>query len=158
MVEVNCYRLNVDANEEGNESRAADPLYPFEFALARRPVSQQARRSELRVAWQQEVRREARRRWRGSTPTDGHLALTITYFFDGGAPDVDSIPKPILNALKGIIYADDTQVSDLTCRKRNLRDDVVLRNPSPYLLAHLRRFSRVLHVSAAQAAYLEVTF
>ena len=86
------------------------------------------------------------------------MALTITYFFDAGSPDVDNIPKPILDALNGLIYADDTQVSDMACRKRDLRDDIVIHDLSPYLLRHLRRFRQVLHVSIAQAAHLEVTF
>ncbi len=144
--------------DQGGSAQVANMPLPFELALPRSPVSQQARRSELRVAWQEEVRNAARQRWRGAAPTDGLVALTITYFFDAGSPDVDNIPKPILDALKGLVYADDDQVIDLACRKRDLREDVVVRNPSPYLLGHLRQSRRVLHVSVAQASNREVTF
>ena len=36
------------------------------------------------------------------------IVETITYFFDGAALDVDNIPKPILDALKGVVYFDDS--------------------------------------------------
>lgn len=127
-----CYRRSVNEIDQSGGAQAGNMPLPFEIALPRSPVSQQARRSELRVAWQEEVRNAARQRWRGTAPTDGLVALTITYFFDAGSPDVDNIPKPILDALKGLVYADDDQVIDLACRKRDLREDVVVRNPSPY--------------------------
>jgi Holliday junction resolvase RusA-like endonuclease len=34
--------------------------------------------------------------------------------------DIDNIPKPISDALQGLVYLDDEQVTDVLCRKRNL--------------------------------------
>jgi hypothetical protein len=39
---------------------------------------------------------------------------------------LDNMPKPILDALKGLVYVDDNQVTDLVCRKRGLNDDMVI--------------------------------
>ena len=47
----------------------------------------------------------------------------VTYFFDDTPFDVDNIPKPILDALKGLVFRDDSQVYDLLCRKRNFGID-----------------------------------
>ena len=90
---------------------------PFEFVIGGPAVSQQTRRTERREVWKEEVRSVARDRWTSDSPVAGSVAVTITYFFESGEPDVDNIPKPILDAMQGVVYSDDTQVSDLLCRK-----------------------------------------
>jgi hypothetical protein len=56
--------------------------------------------------------------------------LTITYFYDTVPLDVDNIPKPTSDALKGLVYLDDNQVTDVVCRKRDLNSDLRIENPS----------------------------
>lgn len=58
-------------------------------------------------------------------PVKHALSVTIVYFFDLTPMDVDNIPKPILDGMKGIVYDDDIQINDVICRRRNL--DVRLR-------------------------------
>lgn len=84
--------------------------------------------------------------------------MTITYFFDDVPFDVDNIPKPILEALIGLVYVDDSQVSDLICRKRELTEDLQIRNPSPDLLEFLDKSEQVLHISVVNTLSFEVTF
>ena len=49
------------------------------------------------------------------------LAVRITYFFWGAIDlDVDNIAKPILDALKSIVYNDDRQVEELLLVHRDL--------------------------------------
>lgn len=48
----------------------------------------------------------------------------MVYFSRGLPFDLDNLPKPILDALKGLVYSDDNQVTDLVCRKRNLSDEM----------------------------------
>ena len=60
--------------------------------------------------------------------------VVITYYFKRGSLDVDNMPKPILDALNGLVYADDSQVTDLVCRKRDRNRDLQFENPSPVLL------------------------
>ena len=84
--------------------------------------------------------------------------MTITYFFEqGGSLDVDNIPKPILDALKGLVYSDDSQVTDLLCRKRDLNGDPRIQNPSPILLDTLRHSEKFLHITVVDALTQEVT-
>lgn len=80
--------------------------------------------------------------------------VSITYFFTDTAPDVDNVPKPILDALKERIYADDSQVSDPFSSKRdNYR---VLRVRNPTLLGPLQTSEPFLHVKVAEAPSQEM--
>ena len=50
--------------------------------------------------------------------------MSITWlcerFQPGGTqPDVDNIAKPIIDALKGLVYATDASVTDVLCRRRS---------------------------------------
>ena len=73
--------------------------------------------------------------------------VTITYLYKGTSMDVDNLPKPILDALKGLVYSDDGQVSDLLCRKRDLNGDLRIHNPSSVLLETLRNSEQFLHIA-----------
>lgn len=82
--------------------------------------------------------------------------MTIIYFYDSHPPDVDNIPKPVLDALKGIVYHDDGQVYDLLCGKRELSADLLIRNPSTTLLGALRGGRPLLHIRVAEAITGEI--
>ncbi len=82
--------------------------------------------------------------------------LTITYFYDNIAVDVDNIPKPILDALKGLVYSDDEQVTDILCRKRNLNGDLRIENPSSVLAEGLSRGHQFLYIIVKDAPDQEV--
>ena len=64
--------------------------------------------------------------WDAESPFVGEVMVVITYYFKGGALDVDNMPKPILDALNGLVYADDRQITDLVCRKRDRNRDLQL--------------------------------
>ena len=83
--------------------------------------------------------------------------VVITYFFKGEALDVDNMPKPILDALKGMVYADDDQVTDLVCRKRDRDRDIHFESPSSILLDSLGRSEQFLHITVVNAPSLEVS-
>ena len=82
--------------------------------------------------------------------------VVITYFFKGEALDVDNMPKPILDALNGLIYADDSQITDLVCRKRDRNRDLQFENPSSVLVETLGRSEQFLYITVANAMSLEV--
>jgi crossover junction endodeoxyribonuclease RusA len=52
--------------------------------------------------------------------------------------DIDNLPKPISDALKGFVYLDDEQLTDVLCRKRNLASNFQIENPSSVLAKGLR--------------------
>ncbi len=84
--------------------------------------------------------------------------MTITYFFENVDLDLDNIPKPILDALKGLVYNDDSQITDLICRKRERNRDMQVLNASPILQESLDRPGQFLHISVSEAQSGEVTF
>ncbi len=132
---------------------------PFELVMTGAPVSNQTRRGrqrrQRRRDWIQEVQQAAKQEWGTERPHDRAVAVTITYFYDGRSPDVDNVPKPILDALKGIVYHDDRQVSDLFCRKREL-GDLLIRNPSAAVLESLGDGKPFLHIGVAEAVTREI--
>ncbi len=82
--------------------------------------------------------------------------VTVTHFFDRGAPDVDNIPKLILDALKGLVYSDDSQVTDMLCRKRNLNAILRVQSSSLVLNEALAQGRAFLHVVVDNAPIQEV--
>ena len=129
---------------------------PFEFVIDGPPISQQARRRRLIKEWTDEVQSVAEKNWDTEPPFVGEVMVSITYFFEGGSLDVDNIPKPILDALKGLIYRDDSQVTDLLCRKRDLNGDLRIQNPSSVLLGTLQQSEQFLHITVISALNQEV--
>ena len=106
---------------------------PFEFFVLGRPSSQQASRIGFR-AWRRRVREEAERHWEnGGAPFDGNVKVAIVYFYEGSPIDVDNVPKPILDALKGLVYNDDSQITDLVCRRRLVGTRYDAETESPVL-------------------------
>ena len=79
--------------------------------------------------------------------------LTITYFYDDDSVpiDVDNIPKPVLDALKELVYLDDNQVTDILCRKRNLNSDLRIENPTEVLAEALDSGNKFLYVVIEEA-------
>ena len=82
--------------------------------------------------------------------------VVITYYYKGGALDVDNMPKPILDALNGLVYGDDSQITDLVCRKRDRNRDLQFEDPSSVLVETLGRSEQFLHITVANAMSLEV--
>lgn len=110
-------------------------------------MSQQARRRSRYHEWVSEVRRVAEEFWTSTDPaTSEPIAISITYFFEGSSLDIDNIPKAILDALKALVYIDDSQITDLICRKRDLTAELRITNPSETLAEALASGSEFLLV------------
>lgn len=124
---------------------------PFEFALDGPPASQQTRRRSLVRRWTQNVHSTAARHWDGLPPIAGPVMVNILYIFDSTPMDVDNIPKPILDALKGLVYSDDSQVTDLICRKRHWDRALRTATPSPAFDEFLRNHNEFIYVRVSEA-------
>jgi crossover junction endodeoxyribonuclease RusA len=132
-------------------------VLPFEFVVDGPPVSQQAHRRARVRRWIEEVRRSAAQDWPvGEFPEMGPIMLTIIYFYDAVEVDVDNILKPILDALKGLLYMDDNQIVDILCRKRNLNSNLRIENPSSMLVDRFSRGKEFLYIVVEQASDQEV--
>jgi len=125
---------------------------PFEFTVDGLPVSQQARRRQLVREWTQDVRGAAEGEWSGQSPVTEELIVTITYFYDSKPIDVDNIPKPILDALKGVAFVDDNQITDLICRKRDMNTDLQVQHFSTVLDEAFDRSTPFVHIIVDRAS------
>lgn len=72
--------------------------------------------------------------------------VIISYFYDEESLDVDNVPKPILDGMRGLVFADDGQVTDLLCRKRGVKLPLDIDRASPLLLGTFDRRGEFLHV------------
>src|SRR6201993_4982602 len=88
----------------------------MEFIVVGAPRSANAD-ARSRRRWRERVSGAARERLReegGPGPTDQDLAVLIIYFYQGETTlDVDNIAKSLLDGLKGVLFRDDQQVSEL---------------------------------------------
>lgn len=127
-------------------------MEPFEFVIPSRPVSQQARRRKLLQEWQQFVRTHAVRNW---TPVHSMAAapvsMTVIHLYDEVALDVDNILKPIMDALIGLTFDDDSRVTDATSRRRYLKGTFRLEGVSPALAGGFALGREFVYVRVADA-------
>ena len=132
-------------------------MLPFEFIVDGPPVSQQTRRQERLRSWRATVRQEAERYWSiGEMPTLESIVLRIWYFYEDISVDIDNIVKPIQDALNGLVYIDDDQVTDLIVRKRNLSENFKVINLSGVLAEGFNRENEFLYIVVEQAPDQEV--
>jgi len=132
-------------------------MLPFEFTIKGPPVSAQTRNRRRLQNWKAEVASAAQRQLsaNSSIVTD-HVSVTITYYYDGDAPDVDNIIKPIQDALNGIIYTDDKQVVETKSRKRLINGSYKIRGISAVLLTAFADGNDFLHIKVCLAEETEV--
>jgi crossover junction endodeoxyribonuclease RusA len=110
-------------------------MQPFEFLIRSRPVSQQERRKARRDEWKEFVRGEAERSWGPAhVLADGPVCVTLIYLYDEVALDIDNVIKPIQDALVGLVFLDDSLVTDVIIRRRHLRGTFDLTQASPVLV------------------------
>ena len=125
---------------------------PIEFVVNGIPVSQQSRARVQR--WRDEVHLAVERTTKVSIPITSDATVSITYFIHFGSrnvPDVDNVAKPILDAIKGAVFTDDAQVSDMICRRRYLDPKLEIKGGSP-LLVRARAINRpFVHIYVTEA-------
>jgi Holliday junction resolvase RusA-like endonuclease len=93
------------------------------------------------------VRQEAEKYWSSEQKTaTGLVMLQITYFYDSVKIDVDNIVKPIQDAIIGLAYVDDDQVTDVLVRKRNLSGNFTVENMTSTLAEGFARGNEFLHI------------
>jgi crossover junction endodeoxyribonuclease RusA len=103
-------------------------------------------------AWKTTVRQEAEKYWpAGYVPTPDIVMVKVTYFYDSVSVDVDNIVKPIQDALVGLVYVDDDQVTDVLSRKRNLSGNFRVEALSSVLAEGFARGNEFLHIVVTAA-------
>jgi hypothetical protein len=99
-------------------------MQPFDFLIPRRPVSLQTKNRRNLQAWKEFVRDQAKMVWISGRPPVSSRALrcTIVYLCGDAPADVDNIVKPIQDALVGVVFDDDFQISDIDSHRRFLSE------------------------------------
>ncbi len=86
------------------------------------------------------------REWTGEPFDSGPLMVTITYVYDTVLLDTDNIPKPILDGLEQVVFSNDRRITDMLCRRRNLKDSLQVQTFSPALSEALARATSFVHI------------
>lgn len=115
-------------------SHHISPSLYFDFLIPRRPVSLQTKNRVNLQKWKNYVRDKAARTWSGVICCDEDIHLTLIYLCNSDPVDTDNIVKPIQDALVGLIYNDDSQVTDVESHRRGLGGTFDLtRCPRPFI-------------------------
>jgi crossover junction endodeoxyribonuclease RusA len=120
----------------------------LEFTVLGPPVSPQTRDRMNLIAWKGTIRAEATSRWGRNPPLTSKLKCTIINFHEGAdAPlDDDNMVKPIRDAMNGLIYVDDSQISYSETIHISIDAPIKLRRASAVLLAAYSRGDEFLYV------------
>jgi hypothetical protein len=121
-------------------------LIPFEFTIAGPPISLQAK-TATKNRWKAAVAAAASAMVpNGEAPTTDEVAVHITYYYEGDAPDVDNIIKPIQDALINVVYEDDSQVVHAQSSRTKIDGSFTIRGASPILLTAFSQTRPFLHI------------
>lgn len=124
----------------------------FEFIVLGIPVSQQSRRRKRVRDWKETVLNSALNRWPpDAPPMAGDLKLTITYYYESVPLDVDNIIKPVQDALIGVVYDDDGDITDTEARKRDLTGSFRVKGMSKVLADGFCSGEEFIHVRIENA-------
>ena len=126
----------------------------FEFTVEGPPLSQQTMDRRRLRDWRDRVRAEAARQWPpGHTPYTDQLQLTVVYYHDGETirMDNDNMVKPVQDALNGLVYVDDRQITDTRVRKTNLNGSFRVKGMALVLAEAFARGTEFLHIKVESA-------
>jgi hypothetical protein len=128
----------------------------LEFIVFGTPITS---RGDARNRWQERVRQAGKAAATGPAPsaTDAFVLRVAYFHVDAAAGDLDNIVKPIQDALKGIAYADDSQVVDLVASmRRKGSTDLRPMTLTPTLASGFSGGSDFIHVVVDQSSRIEV--
>ena len=112
-----------------------EPLPDFEVCIHGQPVSAQTARRQALQAWKQRVRDACTQVWAGQTPIEDQVVVRVTHYCETVLGDVGNLVKPIQDALQGVVYWNDRQVSDTIGNRRRINGSFVVRYMSMPLAA-----------------------
>ncbi|MFN9240903.1 MAG: RusA family crossover junction endodeoxyribonuclease [Pseudanabaena sp.] len=128
----------------------------FEMLIPKRPLSLQAKNHNLQ-AWKDYVYGRARNDWKSGTPYEkSGLRQTLVYLCDDSPADIDNIVKPIQDALVGVVYADDSLITDVDSHRRFITDGIDLTNLPRLLIRGAESGEECVYVSVSLSENLEV--
>lgn len=135
----------------------APSVIPFEFIVIGKPISHQTKQKQRLKEWKTTVRQAAETAWTLPEPLGQPLQVIITHYYDAPltdestVPDSDNIVKPVRDALNGLIYVDDYQITDFVSRRRNLNRSFRIKGMSRALAEGFSQGEEFLHIRVDDA-------
>jgi crossover junction endodeoxyribonuclease RusA len=122
-------------------------LIPFAFTITGTPVSLQTNNRALLQEWKAKVGAAAAAAMPlGMPATSEAVQVFITHYCITQISDLDNIIKPIVDAMKILVYLDDDQVTDLTVKRRKLKQLTDVTGISPSIAEALAAGEEFLYV------------
>jgi crossover junction endodeoxyribonuclease RusA len=126
-------------------------LIPFAFIVTGKPVSLQTNNRAKLQEWKAKVGEAAAVAMPIETPaTSEAVQVIITHYCIIQISDLDNIIKPIVDAMKILVYVDDRQVTDLTVKRRKLKEFADITAISPLLAEALAAGQEFIYVKIDQ--------
>lgn len=132
--------------------------FPLEILVHGTPVSLQAKLPAPREEWKERVRVGAR----AVLPpfhfaSKERISVTLFYFPDGDMQgDLDNIIKPILDALRALVYIDDSQVDRVVAQRFYSGNVFTFSRPTSALIGALTGTRPVLYVRVSNRPFEEL--
>lgn len=120
----------------------------IEFIVMGTPLSQGAS-SKRKDLWKAKVASEADAA--ANFGYVGPLSVTLAYFCAALGVDIDNIVKPILDAMKGVVYCDDRQIVQVESIAIETADAARIRNTTPAIAKGLAAGTDFVLVRVAPA-------
>lgn len=122
-------------------------MLPFEFVVDGPPMSAQSHNPARLGDWKLRVAAAAAECWTGSR-FRGKVHVVVTYYHEGETAhlDNDNMVKPILDALIGVVYADDRQATHIEARSVNLLAASRIPDTGAMVAKELKRAGEFLHI------------
>jgi hypothetical protein len=106
------------------------------------------------VRWKATIRNAVQAQWT-EPPVRELVEVEITNFYIGEVPDIDNMIKPILDAMTGAVYFDDSQVVFVSSRKLPRAESMRIPGRSPAMRHALNRGIEFVHVSIRSVREVE---
>jgi len=122
-------------------------LIPFEFIVTGSPVSLQTNNRAKLQEWKAKVGQIAAEAMPIGMPASSEpVQVIITHYCITQISDLDNMIKPIVDAMKILVYVDDRQVTDLTVKRRKLQELVDFTAISPLIAEALAAGKEFIYV------------
>ncbi|MEU5995250.1 RusA family crossover junction endodeoxyribonuclease [Spirillospora sp. NPDC047418] len=128
------------------------PSLPWDFVVLGIPASVQSK-SPTRRRWKTKVSTAALAAWTaGDPPLASKVQIHITFYHESAPLDVDNMIKPIQDALCGIAYVDDAQLTDTHGHLRDINEPYRVRGMTPAQADGFVSGGPFVHVRIEEAA------
>ena len=127
----------------------------FEILIPKRPLSQQANKKNKKL-WKDYIYGRAMSQWDKGTPYEkSGLRFTLVYLCDDSPADIDNIIKPIQDALVGVVFADDSLITDVDSHRRFISESIDVTNLPPVLREGVLSGQECVYIRVSLADNLE---